>query len=114
MAEAPREEQPSSSCHHLGLRPAQLGLPGGQQVLDLAGEARGLSGFRKEHGGSGTVLESQFLLGRWDTGTATPAHPPTCHVTLVGSSIQQRDTTHGALSLVGYGLSVTGDPTLSF
>lgn len=64
--------------------------------------------------GSGTVLESQLLLGRWGTGTATLAHPPTCHVTLGRSPIQQTDTTHGALSLVGYGLSVTGDPTSSF
>ena len=82
--------------------------------LGLAGGARGLSGFRKECGGSGTVLESQLLLGRWDTGTATPAHLPTCHVTLGRRPLRQTDTTHGALSGVGYGLSVTGDPTSSF
>lgn len=95
LATAPREEQPSSTA-------------------GLAGGARGLSGFRKERGGSGTVLESQLLLGRWDTGTATPAHPPTCHVTLGRRPLGQTDTTHGALSGVGYGLSVTGDPTSSF
>lgn len=49
--------------------------------------------------GSGTFLASQLILRGEDIGTATPAHPPACQVTVQRSPVQKIDITNAAFSV---------------